>query len=260
MRLWRPFIAVMALSVSPGLALACEAVAPTPMPVADPTPTLLPTATPEPPPTPTLQPTPTPEFAPETPTVQEENVPFENEDITLRGTLTLPDTAGPHQAIVQVPGSGPMDRDSGHPSVPGFLPHRSLAGPLTDQGVAVLGYDERGMGGSTGERRTANSADLSTDTEAALGYPLTREDINPEQIGILCHSNGPWTAAMVAARHPQLAYVVSMGGHAVAGYDLLLAQVLALYGELDVQVDLEQNRPALEAALEEAGNEDVTVE
>lgn len=35
--------------------------------------------------------------------------------------------------------------------------------------------------------------------------------------------------------------------------------VLALFGGLDTQVDLEQNRPALEAALRRAGNDDVTV-
>ena len=35
--------------------------------------------------------------------------------------------------------------------------------------------------------------------------------------------------------------------------------VLAFYGGLDVQVDAEQNAPPLEAALEEAGNTDVTV-
>ncbi len=42
-------------------------------------------------------------------------------------------------------------------------------------------------------------------------------------------------------------------------YRRITAPVLALFGELDTQVDVTQNRPPLEAALAEAGNQDVTV-
>ena len=37
------------------------------------------------------------------------------------------------------------------------------------------------------------------------------------------------------------------------------APVLALFGALDVQIDLEHNRPEFEATLAKAGNDDVTV-
>jgi pimeloyl-ACP methyl ester carboxylesterase len=42
-------------------------------------------------------------------------------------------------------------------------------------------------------------------------------------------------------------------------WEQITVPVLALFGELDVQVDVSQNQPALEAALAHAGNDDVTM-
>ena len=47
-----------------------------------------------------------------------EKVTFNNGDITLAGTLTLPSTEGTHPAVVLMTGTGPQDRDS--VIIPGF--------------------------------------------------------------------------------------------------------------------------------------------
>lgn len=289
-----------------------------------------------------------------------EDVMFENGDVTLAGTLTLPDTAGLHPAVVLVTGSGPQDRDESLAPVASIKPFRLIADALTREGVAVLRYDDRGVGESTGDFGEATTADFASDAAAAIDYLLTRDDIDPDQIGVLGHSEGGTVSAMLGATNLEIDFIVSMAGTAVDGRDILRVQnrrlmeaegatqeqidaqvafveeifevidsqdtealetliyeqaleqaealsaeesaalgdletyarttaeqtaqtyggvwfpsflnynpgidwaqttvpVLAVFGGKDVQVDAEQNAPALEAALAEAGNEDYEI-
>ncbi len=197
----------------------------------------------------------------------EEDVTFQNEDVTLAGTLTLPQGDGPFPAVILLSGSGQQDRDESLPTVPDYKPFREIADTLTRQGIAVLRYDDRGVGGSTGDPASATSADFADDAEAALRYLQGRDDIDGEQVGMLGHSEGGMLAAMVAARNPGVAFVISMAGTAVDGYQTILTQVerLALasgvsQAEADIAVvqqrevlDLAMNQdwPALETSLKQ---------
>jgi DJ-1/PfpI family len=77
-----------------------------------------------------------------------EEVTFTNGDIKLAGTLTTPITEGKHPALVMITGSGAQNRDE---ELFGFKPFKIIADYLTGNGIAVLRYDDRGVGGSTGE-------------------------------------------------------------------------------------------------------------
>ena len=70
-----------------------------------------------------------------------EHVRFSNRDIQLAGTLIAPSTRGKHPAIVLVHGSGAQSREH-------MMPFARL---LIRHGLAVLGYDKRGVGESTGD-------------------------------------------------------------------------------------------------------------
>lgn len=195
----------------------------------------------------------------------EEDVTFQNEDVTLAGTLTLPQGDGPFPALILLSGSGQQDRDESLPIVPGYKPFREIADTLTRQGIAVLRYDDRGVGGSTGDPASTTSADFADDAEAALRYLQGRDDIDGEQVGMLGHSEGGMLAAMVAARNPDVAFVISMAGTAVDGYQTLLKQIerLALASgasqaaadaavaqqQLILNLALDQNWADLEAEL-----------
>lgn len=96
-----------------------------------------------------------------------EDVAFSSGGVRLRGTLISPTAAGKHPAIILVHGSGAEDRDY-------MLPFAHF---LIRHGVAVLGYDKRGVGGSTGDWNTASFADLADDVVAAFAYLKTRNDI-----------------------------------------------------------------------------------
>ena len=156
----------------------------------------------------------------------EEEVTFQNGDITLAGTLTLPEGDGPFPALILLSGSGQQDRDESLSIAPGYRPLREIADTLTRQGVAVLRYDDRGVGGSTaGDLAAVTSADFADDAEAAFDFLQGRADIDGQQIGFLGHSEGGILAPMVAARNPDVAFVISMAGTAVNGYETVIKQV-----------------------------------
>jgi len=70
----------------------------------------------------------------------EEEVTFNNGDIILSGTLTLPKYPGKHPAVVMITGSGPQNRDE---EIYGFKIFKLIAEHFTNNGIAVLRYDDR---------------------------------------------------------------------------------------------------------------------
>lgn len=142
--------------------------------------------------------------------------------VTLAGTLTVPDGPGPHPAVVLVSGSGPQDRDE---SLLGHKPFLVLADHLSRRGIAVLRYDERGVGKSTGNFGAATSEDFAADAQAALTWLRARPEVASDKAGIVGHSEGGLIAPMIA-RDPSAgaAFIVMLAGPGVPGDSILLAQ------------------------------------
>lgn len=153
-----------------------------------------------------------------------EEVAFENPaaGITLAGTLTTPSEGGRFPAVVLLTGSGAQNRDE---EILGHKPFLVLADHLTRRGIAVLRFDDRGVGGSGGDPRTATTADFATDAAAALDYMHNRREIDPARTGLAGHSEGGLIAFIAAARHPEkIAFVVSIAGPGVRGDSVLIMQ------------------------------------
>jgi pimeloyl-ACP methyl ester carboxylesterase len=160
--------------------------------------------------------TPTPARVP--PPYHEEEVTFANGPITLAGTLTIPEGKGPFPAFVMVTGSGLQNRDE---ELFGFKVFGVIADYFTRRGVAVLRYDDRGMGGSTGSLATATTADFAGDALAGLALLASRPEIDRAHLGVFGHSEGADVAAIAAARSPNVAFIVMMAGMALRG-DLVM--------------------------------------
>jgi pimeloyl-ACP methyl ester carboxylesterase len=149
----------------------------------------------------------------------EEEVSYQNKtaNVTLSGTLTMPQAEGPFPVALLISGMGPNDRDydtCGHKL---FL---TLADHLTNRGIAVLRVDKRGVGKSTGTLdATVTSKDLAGDVLAGVEYLKSRKDINHDQIGLIGHSEGGMIAMMVAAQSKDVAFVVSMAGATATSVD-----------------------------------------
>ena len=120
--------------------------------------------------------------------------------ITLAGTLTRPSEGGPHPTAVMITGSGPQDRDE---TVMGHKPFWIIADDLARAGVAVLRFDDRGTGESTGDFASATSLDFADDVRAALRYLTTRDDVDAKRLGVIGHSEGGLIAPMVATSGPE---------------------------------------------------------
>jgi pimeloyl-ACP methyl ester carboxylesterase len=154
---------------------------------------------------------------------KEEEVTFRNnvENFDLAGTLTLPEGNGPFAAVVMITGSGPEDRNE---TVFNHKPFLVIADYLTRNGIAVLRYDDRGCGKSKGNYANATSLSFADDAAAAVTYLLGRPEINPKKIGLAGHSEGGLIAPIVATKNKNIAFIVSLAGPGVRGYDALIQQ------------------------------------
>ncbi|GMV36675.1 MAG: lipoprotein [Fimbriimonadales bacterium] len=152
-----------------------------------------------------------------------EDVQFRNEraDILLAGTVTIPRGAGPFPGIVLVSGSGPQDRNE---ALLGHKPFLVLADHLTRRGIAVLRFDDRGVGKSEGNFATATSEDFVTDAIAAVEFLRTRSGVDPNLVGIAGHSEGGLVAPIAAVRSPNVAFIVLLAGTGVVGEEILYLQ------------------------------------
>ena len=153
--------------------------------------------------------------------VEEVVYPNPAAEIELAGTLTLPKTPGPHAVAILISGSGPQDRNE---ELMGHKPFLVLADYLTNNGIAVLRYDDRGVGKSTGDFQAATSLDFSTDVTAAINYLNTREDIDAKKIGLIGHSEGGLIAPIIASQSPELAFIVLLAGPGIKCDELLIMQ------------------------------------
>lgn len=155
---------------------------------------------------------------------RQEEVTYDNEQaegVTLAGTLTLPEGEGPFPAVILISGSGPQNRDE---ELLGHKPFLVISDHFTRAGIAVLRFDDRGIGSSTGNFGTATSADFATDVQAGFNFLQKRNDIDPDKIGLVGHSEGGLIAPMVAAKNPEVAFIVLMAGPGVSGTEILSLQ------------------------------------
>ncbi|GAA3952805.1 alpha/beta hydrolase family protein [Hymenobacter algoricola] len=164
-------------------------------------------------------------------------VPNKVAKLRLGATLTMPQGSGPFPAVVLVSDSGPQDRDAEQEEYRMF---GQLADYLTRHGIAVLRYDDRGMGKSTGTYSSATTADLVTDAQAAMGYLRAHYRVNKSQVGIIGHGEGANIALLAASQPKAPDFVVSLAGYGMTGRDVLQRQqveIMRLIGANPAQVD-----------------------
>jgi len=215
-----------------------------------------------------------------------EPVPYHAEPIAfadnnrLAGTLTHPGSTGPFPGVILVAGAGPHDRDGT------FMNHRPLlvlADHLTKSGFAVLRFDERGIGGSSGNFASATADELAGDIAAAMEALRAHGPVDGEQVGIIAHSEGGRLGALALDAHGAGDFIVVLGAPALPAIDALRAQatqttnpVVALQAAMaeiairvdpgaDAEANLRRAAGELLAGLDEeqraafGGNEDAVV-
>src|SRR5215469_6812476 len=134
----------------------------------------------------------------------EETVHFTSGDITLAGTLVLPEGSQPHPAVVLLHGSGPQTRD--------LFAARWFAA----EGIAAMAYDKRGVGESGGDFRKVPFMELCDDGLGAIKYLKSRKDIDAKRIGVWGLSQGGWLGPLAASRSADVAFVIAVSGPGVS--------------------------------------------
>jgi len=145
--------------------------------------------------------------------------------INLAGTFTRPREGSKFPAVVLITGSGPQNRDE---ELLGHKPFLVLSDYLTRKGIAVLRYDDRGVGKSGGKFSNATTFDFVTDAEAALDYLRTRPEVDTTKLGLIGHSEGGIIAPIAATERKDVAFIVLMAGTGVTGEKVLLTQAAAI--------------------------------
>ena len=159
--------------------------------------------------------------------VERREVRIEAGDVTLAATLYLPPgVQRPCPAVVQLHGSAPTVREQQ------WWYYTRVA---LNAGLAVLAYDKRGCGESTGSRlrfsvKTSPALldELAGDAAAAHAWLRRQPGIDPERVGLIGGSQAGWIMPLVAERTEGVRFIVSGCGPTVsAGEEQFHERILA---------------------------------
>jgi hypothetical protein len=169
--------------------------------------------------------------APVTTEVTSQPVTFGNGDAKLRGTLYVPQSLHPVPAIVVYHGaSEPLA------STPLY---RHLSEGLPQIGVAVLLFDRRGTGASTGNPDVAYQT-LSDDGVAGADAIRKLPAIDPARVGYWGISQGGWLATLAASHDPRASFAVAVSAPLVtpeAQMEFAMSNKLHILGASQSDID-----------------------
>jgi len=146
--------------------------------------------------------------------VDEREIAFASDGLTLYGTLALPaEGEGPFPGALFLHGSGPVDRD-GNAAGLEMDAYRQVARALARAGIASLRFDKRGVGESDGDAGLASRTDLLSDARAALDGLRSQPEIDPARCILIGHSEGAYLAPILAVEDATVAGIVLLSGAA----------------------------------------------
>ncbi len=165
------------------------------------------------------------------PAVAEQHVSFENAGARLQGTLYEPRTGTQLPAVVVLWGAAMPTRK--------FMLYRHLTQGLAAMGIAVLVFDRRGNGASTGTMHGTDYRLLADDAVAAARSLARKARIDPHKIGYWGLSQGGWLAMLAASRDKHAAFAVSVSAPLVTPaeqMDFAVTNLLTVHGYKDTDV------------------------
>src|SRR5690606_17094607 len=165
-----------------------------------------------------------------------EEVTFMSHDnLKLKGVLSIPRGVKKYPLLIIISGSGPQDRNG---TLFGHHLYWVMADYFTRQGIAVLRYDERGVGESEGNFDTATVDMMTQDVESAVKYIQSRKDLKVSQLGLLGHSLGGIIAPQVAVKYNKdIDFIVLMAAAGQNGDQVMLEQKAAFERGLGIDED-----------------------
>lgn len=179
-----------------------------------------------------------------------EEVKFVNkkDKVLLTGTFTRPGLKGTFPVVIMISGEGPQNRDGEHV---GHKPFAVIAHYFARHGMAVLRFDDRGTGTSTGNYDSSNIYNFAEDVRAAVSFLRTRSDVDSNAIGLLGTGLGGVEGQLVAADDQQIAFLMMMGTPGVDGRTAYLSRIAQIsLANGDSEADIRQRMPLMNNYLD----------
>ncbi len=156
----------------------------------------------------------------------DKEVIFYNDNIRLCGTLSLPDTINKHPSIILISGSGAQNRDEEIYDFPIF---KEISDHFVKNGIAVLRYDDRGIGCSDGSVSNSTLEDFSKDVISAINFLKNYKNIDKSKIGLLGHSEGGIVGSIVASKIPDIKFLILLATPGDSGTTIIKEQTKNIY-------------------------------
>ncbi|MGV0678373.1 S9 family peptidase [Mycolicibacterium sp. GESEQ-9] len=137
--------------------------------------------------------------------IAEERVQIPGPAQPLEAILALPNNGEkPYGLVIFVHGDGPADA-----SLDSF--YRPLWESFARAGYASISWNKPGVEGAQGNWLDQSMHDRAVETEAVLAWARGRRDIDPRRIGVWGISQAGWVLPEVAAKHPELQFMILVG-------------------------------------------------
>lgn len=156
---------------------------------------------------------------------------IDDSNTMIAGELTLPEKPLTDALVIMLSGSGPQDRDE---TLDGFRVFFHLAKHLSEQGIPSFRFDDRGVGGSSGNFGQSTLTDHSNDVIRILDYFSTQAANRFQRFILLGHSQGGIVAANVAVQRDDVEKVILMAAPSVPLIDIVLYQVRQEYSQMQI--------------------------
>jgi uncharacterized protein len=180
------------------------------------------------------------------PALTQQAMTLANGDVHLSGTLYMPEHGDHVPAVVVFWGAQAPTRE--------FAMYQQLATGLPAIGVAVLVFDRRGSGQSTGNAQNQTFEELASDGIAALHVLQHTPRIDPKRVGFWGLSQGGWLSILAASKTSDAAFAIACSAPLVTPADQMTFAVTNLftvrgYGReaLDQALALRQTQAAYSA-------------
>ena len=132
-------------------------------------------------------------------------ISFANGGVTLKGFVYRPkNSTGNLPLIALAHGSEESDRYSFGP----------IPLVLASHGFAVLAYDKRGAGSSSGDWKSAGLEEYADDLVAGIRASIAAGGIDASRIAVLGLSEGGWVAPLASSRLPAIRAIAAVSGGA----------------------------------------------
>lgn len=169
-----------------------------------------------------------------------ESITFNNNGLSLYGTLSFADSNYKYPLVILVHGSGPSDRDQTvtltggnaqciYPDIYGntLKNLKDISEQLVDNNYAVFRYDKRTYTHSNLNLQTITIFDFISDAEAAVEQLKGHRNVDSSCIVLLGHSQGATLIPLV--KHSSVTHLISLAGHKTPIDTIYTEQIRDLY-------------------------------